>query len=517
MTYLFSLAGQDQGLCLSLFFNHKKSVMAMDKKRSGAHIEASIEHTSILRKFTVLFLLMSVIPTCLLYYFYIQIREKGTLQITAADFNLTLTFVVLGVILGYFSMRNVLGQLIELTNANKKALEDVLSPEKIRELSYEKNEIAVLAQSFTAITDKLEENVKSLELAKRTLQSIMDKVGQGISNMENIDTFLELILETVTEAMAGKVGVLLLADRDQKDFWVKAVYGAKYDERQVVRFAAQEGSLFHKVAATRNSLSIDRLSGEIEEFKGYKNLFRAPMICAPLMSKDKVIGFITVSDRPSGDFEENERNLLFNLASQTAVAIENSRLNMDAEKTYFETISALALAVDAKDKYSRGHLDRVAYYSVQIAKKMGLDDEEIQTLRDAARLHDLGKIGIPDEVLGKRGPLTDQENDLMGKHPEIGESIIKPIHSLNHLCDIIRHHHEKIDGSGYPDGLRGDEITPLVRITTVADIFDALTTDRPYRERFSREKAFEVLREMKDNGQLAKDIVEIFIETQNGE
>ena len=175
----------------------------MLEKVSRKYIPTPMERTSVLRKFTILFLLMSFIPTCLLYYFYLQIREKGSLQITAMDLNLTLTFVVLGVILGYFSMRAVLKQLVDLTNANKKALQDVLGPEKIRELSYEENEIAVLAQSFAAITDKLEENVKSLELAKRTLQSIMDKVGQGISNMENIDTFLELILETVTEAMSG--------------------------------------------------------------------------------------------------------------------------------------------------------------------------------------------------------------------------------------------------------------------------------------------------------------------------
>ncbi|MCK5179153.1 MAG: HD domain-containing protein, partial [Candidatus Omnitrophica bacterium] len=362
-----------------------------------------------------------------------------------------------------------------------------------------------------------EENVKSLELARRTLQSIMDKVGQGISHMENIDTFLELILEAVTEAMSGKVGVLLLADRERKGLWVKNNYGADYDEDKAIHFTTEEGTIFQTAVEIKDSLIVNRLSGEIEEFKEYKNLFKAPMICVPLMIKDKVLGFITVSECPAGEFEGNERNLLFNLASQTAVAIENSRLNKDMEKTYFETISALALAVDAKDKYSRGHLDRVAYYSVRIAKKMGLDDEEMQTLRDAARLHDLGKIGIPDGVLGKKGPLTDQEVDLMRKHPEIGESIIKPIHSLEHLCDIIRHHHEKLDGSGYPDGLRGDGITPLVRITTIADIYDALTSDRPYRDQFPREKACEILREMKENGQLDPDIVEILIETQSGE
>lgn len=486
----------------------------MADKIPARYIPVSIEHASILRKFTILFLLMSVIPTVILYYFYVEIKNRGSLQITESDFNLTLIFVALGVIVGYFSMRAVLKQLIDLTNANKKALEDVLSPEKIRELSQEKNEIAVLAQSFTAITDKLEENVKSLELAKRTLHSIMDKVGQGISNMENIDTFLELILETVTEAMSGKVGVLLLMDRTNKDLWVKSVYGARYDETALIRLPVNEGEALHAAVTSRRPVMIDRPNAQITEFKKHGRLFVTPMICVPLVSKDKVLGVITVGGRTNGGFGDHDRNLLFNLASQTAVAIENSQLNRDMEKTYFETISALALAVDAKDKYSRGHLDRVARYCVQIADKMGLDEAEIQTLRDAARLHDLGKIGIPDEVLGKKGPLTDQEKDLMKKHPEIGESIIKPIRSLSHLCDIIRHHHEKLDGSGYPDGLRGDEITPLVRIITIADIYDALTTDRPYRDRFSREKACAVLRERK--GELDPDIVEVFIETLGG-
>jgi len=486
--------------------------MAEYKRRR--YIAVSIEDASILRKFTVLFLLMSVIPTGILYYFYIQIKDVGALQITESEFNLTLTFVVLGVIVGYFAMRAVLRQLIDLTNANKKALEHVLSPEKIRELSYERNEIAVLAQSFAAITDELEENVKSLELAKRTLHSIMDKVGQGISNMENIDTFLELILETVTEAMSGKVGVLLLRDKANKSLWVKTVYGTAIDQSKLIRLEAEEGSVFDTVIKLKQSMDVPRLSAESVGFKKYTNLFQAPLLCSPLITRDKVMGIITVSGRPEGNFQESERNLLFNLASQMAVAIENSRLNKDMEKTYFETISALALAVDAKDKYSRGHLDRVADYCVRIAKKMGLDEGEIKTLRDAARLHDLGKIGIPDEVLGKHGPLSDQEMDLMKKHAEIGESIIKPIRSLSHLCDIVRHHHEKLDGSGYPDGLKGDEITPLVRITAVADIYDALTTDRPYRDRFSSEKACKILNEMK--GKLDPDIVDIFIESLEG-
>jgi len=261
----------------------------------------------------------------------------------------------------------------------------------------------------------------------------------------------------------------------------------------------------------KKSLVLTRMSSEITVQPEHKHLFEAPVLCSPLILHDNILGIIAISGRANGGFEDEELGLLFNLASQTAVAIENSKLNQDLEATYFETISALALAVDAKDKYSRGHLDRVAHYCVMIAQKMELDEQEIKTLRDAARLHDLGKIGIPDEVLTKPGPLDDQEWILMRKHPEIGEGIIKPIRSLEHLCDIIRHHHEKLDGTGYPDRLKGNEITKLVRITTVSDIYDALTTDRSYRPKMSSKQACAELRKMA--GAIDQEIVEVFIQT----
>jgi len=162
--------------------------------------------------------------------------------------------------------------------------------------------------------------------------------------------------------------------------------------------------------------------------------------------------------------------------------------------------------VDAKDRYSRGHLERVAQYCVTIAETLNLSQEDVILLRDAARLHDVGKIGVPDELLMKPAPLEDSEMEIMKKHSEIGESIIKPVGSLRPLCDIVRHHHEKLDGSGYPDGLKGDQITLLARISAVADIFDALTTDRPYRKRFSFDEALQEMRAMK--GQIDQEIVE---------
>jgi len=324
-----------------------------------------------------------------------------------------------------------------------------------------------------------------------------------LSSMENIDSFLDLILETVTEAMQAETGFLLIKAKNSDDYIVKSVFGQKSIQQKGLRVKADD-PLLEQMLKSKLSLIYDRIPRD--GLLG--SLLYPPMIVAPLVLHDEILGFIAVSGRKSEQpYTEEESNLLSNIGLQTAVAIENSKLNEDAERTYFETISALALAVEAKDPYSRGHLDRVSRLVTRMGRDLNLSTEEINTLRDAAKLHDLGKIGVTDKVLAKAGPLTAQEMDMMKKHCEIGEGIIKPIRSLRRLCDIVRHHHEKLDGTGYPDGLKGDDVHVLVRVLTVADIFDALTTNRPYREAHSRDKALEILRGMKD--QVDQKIVEI--------
>ncbi len=481
------------------------------KKDKNVLIVASFEDASILRKFTILFLVASVIPTALLYYMYTQNSEGYHSDLTETSFTIAIALMIVGVLAGYFSMRSLLTKVVKITQENKKALEGFLSPETIKELNKGKNEIVMLSRSFSAVTKQLEENIRSLEIAKKTLHSVMAKVGQGISNMENIDTFLLLIVETMTNALSGKVGTLITFDEKTKELIINTVYGTAYDNQKPIHLKL-EGTPFNKIIDEKRPMIVSGVFLKNLSNPRINTLFAESLLCAPLIYGDKVSGIITLSkaDDANGNFSEEDSTLLFNLASQTAVALENSKLNRDIERTYFETISALALAVDAKDKYSRGHLDRVADYTTMIGKHLGLDEDDLNTLRDAARLHDLGKIGIPDEILKKDGSLSDEEWVIMRRHPEIGESIIKPVHSLNNLCDLIRHHHEKLDGTGYPDGLKGEEISPLVRILTVADVFDALTTERSYRPRKSRHEAAQILRSMKN--QLDQDIVEIFLE-----
>jgi putative two-component system response regulator len=156
---------------------------------------------------------------------------------------------------------------------------------------------------------------------------------------------------------------------------------------------------------------------------------------------------------------------------------------------------SLALSIEAKDPYTEGHCDRLSKYSVALGEKLGLSEELRVALRRGGLVHDIGKLAVPESILLKPGPLTPEERKIMEKHTIDGERICAPLRSFRHVLPIIRHHHEKWNGSGYPDGLKGEQIPLTARILQVTDIYDALTTDRPYRKALPTEKAFAIMRE----------------------
>lgn len=158
-------------------------------------------------------------------------------------------------------------------------------------------------------------------------------------------------------------------------------------------------------------------------------------------------------------------------------------------------LTSLALSVEAKDPYTKGHCARLSKYSVALAKHLDQPKEVQEALRIGGILHDIGKIAVPEQILLKPGPLTPEERKIMEEHPVKGEYICSPLKSIKSVLPIIRHHHEKLDGSGYPDGLKGDQIPLTARILTTVDIYDSLSTDRPYRKALTTEEAFTQIRE----------------------
>jgi putative two-component system response regulator len=183
---------------------------------------------------------------------------------------------------------------------------------------------------------------------------------------------------------------------------------------------------------------------------------------------------------------------------------------LDSAEAAFMT---LALTIEARDPLTNGHCERLARHAVRLGRAIGLSDEELDALHRGGYLHDVGKVGVPDAVLLKPGPLTAEEFDLMKRHPEIGDSLCAPLQSLRHVRPIVRGHHERLDGSGYPNGLRGDEVPLLAQIVGVVDVYDALTSQRPYRGALTPDDAARHLVREAQEGKFARRYVEAFLDT----
>jgi HD-GYP domain-containing protein (c-di-GMP phosphodiesterase class II) len=192
--------------------------------------------------------------------------------------------------------------------------------------------------------------------------------------------------------------------------------------------------------------------------------------------------------------EANAR-LLKGYQQSLQYAQDFKRTYLCLQRSIFQSLRGLANALEAKDAYTCGHSTRVASLSRRLAIRAGLPSPVAETIAQAALLHDVGKIGVPESILRKPGPLTADEWDIMCRHPVIGARIVAPLEFFNEGAIIVRHHHERMDGSGYPDGLIGDQIPVGARIVAVADIYDALTSDRPYRRALSRSDAIGFVRD----------------------
>jgi HD-GYP domain-containing protein (c-di-GMP phosphodiesterase class II) len=189
------------------------------------------------------------------------------------------------------------------------------------------------------------------------------------------------------------------------------------------------------------------------------------------------------------DFGERELALLGGLAQQAKLAIANASSYEGLERTFVSTVEALANALEANDEYTSTHARWITDLSLRVGRELGLDERALKSLELGALLHDIGKIGIPSDVLSKPGRLTAGERKIVETHPELGERIIAPIDRLQVVRPIVRHCHERWDGRGYPDGVSGEDIPLESRIILVCDAYHAMTTDRPYRRRLSHREA----------------------------
>lgn len=232
----------------------------------------------------------------------------------------------------------------------------------------------------------------------------------------------------------------------------------------------------------------------------------------PLKIRSKVFGVLVSFKRSeTGTFDERDLYFMNFLSGKASFAIENLALYENIYENLFSTLYAFVDTIEARDPYTKQHSARVSGYATAMAEARGCSEEELERLNISAVLHDIGKIGIPDSILLKNGKLTDDEYEIIKTHPTIGDNIIGRLGMWRAEQRIIRHHHERYDGMGYPDSLRGDEIPTLSRILSVADTFDALTSDRSYRKRMSDAVAIRIIEENKGS-QFEPEIADVFIE-----
>jgi HD-GYP domain-containing protein (c-di-GMP phosphodiesterase class II) len=234
-------------------------------------------------------------------------------------------------------------------------------------------------------------------------------------------------------------------------------------------------------------------------------------IIEPIVSDGKIIGVLVAANKQGNDSEASsvDAKLLSATASQLAIFLENALLYEDLSATFLGTLEALTASIDAKDKYTCGHSQRVALLTAQLAKSAGLDADQVDRFRIAGLVHDIGKIGVSELVLTKKGGLTSNEFDEIRKHPEIGAKILKDIPQMEDILGGVLHHHEKYSGGGYPHGISGDNIPLVARMISLADTFDAMSSSRTYRNAMNRTAVLDEMRQVVGS-QFDPELAELF-------
>lgn len=351
-------------------------------------------------------------------------------------------------------------------------------------------EIRELGGSFNAMTESLRERTENL--TKKVLElATLYEMSRSLGTSLDLEDLLDSVLESALRIFDVESGYVSLTDRESGLLTMRAVRGPRTDEQdeRAVRssmadWVVREGRpLIFNPPGDRSAAQVDAVTGA------------SAALAVPLGTSEGVVGAITVATHdPVFRFGADDVRLLSTVANHVGMAIGNIELFVSLQGAYLATVKALAAAVDAKDAYTRGHSEGVAVYSLMIGRRLELSSDQMTALEMAAYLHDIGKIGVREEILLKPGRLTDGEMEQMRHHPLIGASILRPVAFPWPIAPVVRHHHEHCDGRGYPAGLQGEEIPLLARVLSVADAYEAMISDRPYRKGRTTAEAVEELR-----------------------
>ncbi|MBL8062071.1 MAG: HD domain-containing protein [Anaerolineales bacterium] len=347
-------------------------------------------------------------------------------------------------------------------------------------------ELTQLVRGLAGIKDEVQ---RHYQVHHNRMDALMG-VGSLVNSSLGLKRVLDEVMDTLIILMKAERGFLMLRD-EGGGFRVQIARDAKHHDlkedvfaisKSIVRQVVEQG-----ITVLTTNAKEDPRFGQQASVAAYQLL---SILCAPLKVKDDLIGVIYVDNRAqSGIFQNDDLEMISSFANQAAVAIDNARLfeslqasNKELQEAYQATLEGWVRALDLRDKETEGHTKRVTALTEKLARKMGLNENLLIHIRRGALLHDIGKMAIPDGILLKPGPLTDEERTLIQKHPVYAYEMLSPIRFLQPALDIPYCHHEKWNGKGYPRGLSGENIPLAARIFAVVDVWDALVSDRPYRK-----------------------------------
>ncbi len=355
---------------------------------------------------------------------------------------------------------------------------------------------------------------RNLELENvylKTTVSLFD-VAQAVEDNSSTDTLVtKLGNALLQETGANVVSVYLASKNNQRFKLYDTFFAPDFDETEMG--VLDEERVADVIRENEDILSTNPAARIF--FSRVPSRTLHSLMVIPLKHGSSLLGFVVFySFNPRLIFTLGLKRFMKVFASYFSTSIENARLYQDMMENFNQTIQSFAHAIEAKDKYTQGHSERVTMYAVALAREMKLSDFEIDVIFRAGRLHDIGKIGLQYEKLNKPGKLTDEEWEMFRKHPTIGRKILLPIRFLQSVVPLVYHHHERWDGKGYPEALKGREIPLGARVLAIADTYDAMTSDRSYRRALSHLHAIEELQKC-INSQFDPELVPLFVPALN--
>ncbi|MBI5887525.1 MAG: HD domain-containing protein [Deltaproteobacteria bacterium] len=374
------------------------------------------------------------------------------------------------------------------------------------------------------IMNDITENKRTEATVKHQLELLkaLRKIDMSINASMDLRATLEVVLDQITSILGVDAADMLLYNRVSQRLEYGAGRGFRGRDAEKASLHIAEGYA-GKVALDGRTSCLPALKGITPEFVRQSLIRNEEFVsycCVPMISKGDVLGVIDIFQRSPLDATPEFLDIAEAMALQAAIAIDNARLfnnlhrsNVELSLAYETTIEGWSSALDLRDKETEGHSRRVTELTMRIAREMGFGDEELLHMRRGALLHDIGKMGVPDAILLKPGALTQEEWDAMKKHPRNAYELLSHITYLHHAIDIPYCHHEKWDGTGYPRGLKGEDIPVAARIFAVADVWDALRSDRPYRKAWPVEQVLEHIKSLSGN-HFDPKIAELFLKMQ---